>query len=75
MYMAPIVQQRRPASSPALRLAVGMLGLAFSALVMLPWLAVNGAVSALVIAALALARGPRALVQAVSYAGQVTLGR
>ena len=75
MYMAPIVREKRPASPAALRVAVGVPVLVLSAALMLPWLAVNGAVSAATAAVLALARGPRALAQAVSYAGEVALGR
>lgn len=73
MYMAPITAA--PATSPALRAAVGIPVLMLSVLVMLPWLAVNVAVSALVIGVLALARGPRALLQMIDYAGKTALGR
>lgn len=75
MYMAPIVREQRPAPSTLARMAAGIPALAVSVIVMLPWLAANTIVSAVVIGVLALARGPRALAQAVSYAGQVMLGR
>ncbi|SEM93023.1 hypothetical protein SAMN05192583_1561 [Sphingomonas gellani] len=75
MYMAPIVREQRQPSSAMARMAVGVPTLAVSVVVMLPWLAANMAVSAAVVGVLAIARGPRALAQAVSYAGQVTLGR
>ena len=74
MYMAPIVQVR-PAVSPLKRRLVGAPVLLLSVAVMVPWLAVNAAVSGVVVGALALGRGPRALLQAIDYAGEVALGR
>lgn len=74
MYMAPIVQAR-PAVSPLKRRLVGAPVLLLSVAVMVPWLAVNAAVSGVVVGALALGRGPRALLQAIDYAGEVALGR
>lgn len=74
MYMAPIVRAR-PAVSPLKRRLVGAPVLLLSVAVMVPWLAVNAAVSGVVVGALALGRGPRALLQAIDYAGEVALGR
>ena len=74
MYMAPIVRAR-PASSPLARRLVGAPVLLLSVAVMAPWLAVNAAVSAVVLGGLAIGRGPRALLQAIDYAGEVALGR
>ena len=75
MYMAPIVRARRAPSSPLARRLIGAPVLLVSVAAMLPWLAVNAVVSGAVVGALALARGPRALVQAIDYAGEVALGR
>lgn len=74
MFMAPIVRAR-PASSPLARRLVGAPVLLVSVAVMLPWLAVNVVVSAAVVGGLALGRGPRALLQAIDYAGEVAIGR
>ena len=74
MYMAPVVRAR-PASSPLARRLVGAPVLMLSVAVMVPWLAVNAAVSAVVLGGLALGRGPKALVEAIDYAGEVALGR
>ena len=74
MYMAPIVRAHAPVS-PLKRRLVGAPVLLVSVAVMLPWLAVNAAVSGVVVGALALGRGPRVLLQAIDYAGEVALGR
>lgn len=74
MYMAPIVRTRPPVS-PLKRRLVGAPVLLLSVAVMVPWLAVNAAVSGAVVGALALGRGPRALLGAIDYAGEVALGR
>jgi hypothetical protein len=77
MYMGPITAAAptRPASRPALRAAVGVPVLLLSGAVMLPWLAVNAAVAGIVFGGRALVASPRALVQAIDYAGRVALGR
>lgn len=74
MYMAPVTRAR-PASSPVARRLVGAPVLLLSVAVMAPWLAVNALISGVVIGGLALGRGPRALLQAIDYAGEVALGR
>ena len=74
MYMAPITRAR-PASSLTARRLVGAPVLLLSVAVMAPWLAVNALISAAVIGGLAIGRGPRALLQAIDYAGEVALGR
>ena len=74
MYMAPIVAAR-PASSPLARRLVGAPVLLVSVAVMAPWLAVNAIVSAAVLGGGAIGRAPRAVLQAIDYAGEVALGR
>lgn len=75
MYMEPIVRAKAAPASPALRFAVGLPVLLLSVIVMLPWLAANMLVSGIVLGVLALARGPRAMMQGIDYAGRVALGR
>lgn len=68
MYMAPIPRVKPAVAAPALRRMVGLPVLFLAALVMLPWLCLNGAVAIVVLVA-------RFLTQAMDYAGQVALGR
>lgn len=53
----------------------GLAVLLAGAAAMLPWLAANAAVSGTVAGVAALAQAPRALLQAIDYAGGVALGR
>ena len=59
MPITPVTREARPAPP-----ALSALGVAVPVLVMSPWLAVNGTVSALVVSALALVAGREALVRA-----------
>ncbi|QNA85972.1 hypothetical protein G4G27_19775 [Sphingomonas sp. So64.6b] len=74
MYMAPIVAAKAPASTPARRI-VGAVVLPLSAAVMLPFLAVYALYAGTVLALRAIPKAPRALLDAVDYAGSVALGR
>ncbi|MBB5715105.1 hypothetical protein [Sphingomonas aerophila] len=58
MFMTPVTQDKRRASP-----ALSALGLAVPVLVMAPWLAVNGPMSALIVGALALVAGRETLVR------------
>lgn len=73
MYHAIVARAQEPA--PVLRAVIGVPVLLLAALIMLPWLVLNAAVSATVLMGRGLIHGPRALVQAVDYAGRVALGR
>lgn len=75
MHMAPITRAQPAPSSPLGRRLVGTLVLLANVAAMLPWLAVNPAISGAVIGVLALACGPRALIQAIDQAGEVAPGR
>ncbi len=68
------VTRRRP-STPLARRIAGVPMLAFAAMVMLPWFAFYAVVAAAVLGARGLIAAPRALVDAVDYAGKVALGR
>lgn len=70
MYMAPIVRATPVAApaAPAFRRAVGVPVLAVAAAVALPWIVINLAFAALLLAG-------RFAVEAVDYAGKVALGR
>lgn len=74
MYLAPIVRNR-PAVSPLKRRLVGAPVLLLAATVIIPWLAFNAAVSGVVVGVMALGGGPRALLQAIDYAGEIPLSR
>lgn len=78
MYMEPIVAVQhsdKQASSTLLRRTVGMPVLVASAVVMVPWLVVTGAVSGVVLGARGLVAAPRTLGAMLDYAGRVALGR
>jgi hypothetical protein len=70
MFMTPVTQDKRPASP-----ALSALGVAVPLLVMAPWLAVNGPVSALIVGALALVAGRETLVRGPRNAGDALLKR
>ncbi|MGY4395162.1 hypothetical protein ACVWZA_000323 [Sphingomonas sp. UYAg733] len=74
MYMAPIVAAKAPASTTARRV-VGAIVLPLCAAVMLPFLAVYALYAGTVLALRAIPKTPRALLDAVDYAGSVALGR
>lgn len=75
MYTAPVIHSRSAPSSPLARRLVGASVLLVALAVVVPWLAINAAVSAMVLGGQALGRGPRALIQAIDYAGVVALRR
>ncbi|WP_305172559.1 hypothetical protein [Sphingomonas aurea] len=62
-------------SSPLVRRAVGVPVLLVAAAAMLPWMALNAAVAGVVLGARGIAAAPKAVVQAIDYAGTVVLGR
>ena len=70
MFMTPATRGARP-TPPAL----SALGVVVPVLVMTPWLAVNGTVSALVVGALALVAGREALLRVARNASDALLKR
>lgn len=74
MYMAPIVRAKPPVSVVRRR-AIGAVVLPLSVVVMLPFLAVYAVYGSVALALRGVTRVPRALAEAVDYAGSAVLGR
>lgn len=74
MYMAPITAAKAPTSTAVQRL-VGIAVLPVSAVIMVPFLAGYAIYAVTALSLRGLSKAPRALLDMIDYAGQVTLGR